>query len=320
MLRILFAAALLLVPAAVCPQLGYPSKPIRFVVPFPAGGATDTITRVIAQKLAEQVGQPVIVDNRPGAGGAIGSEAVARAAPDGYTLLMATTSTHSIGPALNPKTPYDVERDFAPLSQAATATNVLIVTPGLGVNAVKELIAAAKMKPGQLNYASSGSGTIVHLTGELFKSMAGIDIVHVPYKGTGLAIPDVISGQVAMIFDSVVSAMPHIKSGKVKALAISSPRRSALVPDLPTVAESGLPGFASDTYFGVFAPARTPEVIVARLNRELVKAVQSADVKEQLGRQGAEPVGSTPEQLAAVVKSETEKWAKVIKQANVKVD
>jgi tripartite-type tricarboxylate transporter receptor subunit TctC len=320
MLRFLVAAALALASAAAVAQSAFPSKPIRFIVPFPAGGATDTITRVIAQKVAAELGQPVIVENRPGAGGAIGSETVAKSAPDGYTILMATTSTHSIGPALNPKTPYNVERDFAPVSQVAAATNVLLVAPNLGVDSVKALVALAKAKPGQLNYASSGNGTIVHLTGELFRSAAGIDIVHVPYKGTGLAIPDVMSGQVALIFDSVVSAMPHVRSGKVKALAITSPKRSALVPDLPTVAESGLPGFASDTYFGVFAPAGTPPDVVARLNRELVKAVQSPDVREQLGRQGAEPVGGTPAELAAVVRAETGKWTKVIRQANVKLE
>jgi tripartite-type tricarboxylate transporter receptor subunit TctC len=315
-----FAAALALVVAPAAAQSGYPAKPLRFIVPFPPGGATDIITRTIAQKLSEQVGQPVVVENRPGAGGTIGSDLVAKAAPDGYTLLMATTSTHSIGPTLNPKTPYDVERDFAPVCEVATSANVLIVSPALGVNSVRELIAAAKAKPGQLNFASSGTGTIVHLSGELFKSMAGIDIVHVPYKGTALAQPDLMSGQVSMIFDNIVSAMPNIKSGKVKAVAISARKRSPLVPDLPTVDEAGLPGFTSDAYFGVFVPAATPREIVDRLNRELVKAVTSADVREQLARQGAEPVGGAPAALAAAVKADTEKWARVIRQANVRLE
>ena len=315
-----FAAALSLATAPAVAQSGYPAKPLRFIVPFPPGGATDLITRVIAQKLSEQLGQPVVVENRPGAGGAIGSELVAKAAPDGYTLLMATTSTHSIGPTLNPKTPYNVERDFAPVCEVATSTNVLVVSPALGVNSVGELIAAAKAQPGRLNFASSGTGTIVHLSGELFKNMAGIDIVHVPYKGTALAQPDLMSGQVSMIFDNIVSAMPNIKSGKVKALAVSARKRSPLVPDLPTVAEAGLPGFASDTYFGVFAPAATPREIVERLNRELVKAVMNAEVREQLARQGAEPVGGTPAQLAAAVRVDTEKWARVIRQANVRLE
>jgi tripartite-type tricarboxylate transporter receptor subunit TctC len=321
--RLLVAAAAALLALAAIPaaaQAPYPSKPLRFIVPFPPGGATDIITRVIAQKLSEQVGQPVIVENRPGAGGAIGSDLVAKAAPDGYTLLMATTSTHSIGPTLNPKTPYNVERDFAPVSELATSTNVLVVSPALGVGSVKELIAAAKARPGQLNFASSGTGTIVHLTGELFKSMAGIDVVHVPYKGTALAQPDLMSGQVSMIFDNIVSAMPNLKAGKVKALAVTGRKRSALLPELPTVSEAGVPGFASDAYFAVFVPAATPRPIVERLNAELVKALQNPEVREQLARQGAEPVGGTPAALAATVKAETEKWARVIKQANVKLE
>ncbi len=320
MLLAIAAALLTLTAAPAAAQPAYPSKPLRFIVPFPPGGATDIITRVIAQKLAEQVGQPVVVENRPGAGGAIGSELVAKAAPDGYTLLMATTSTHSIGPTLNPKTPYNVERDFAPVSEVATSTNVLTVSPALGVGSVKALIAAAKAKPGQFNFASSGNGTIVHLTGELFKSMAGIDVVHVPYKGTALAQPDLMSGQVSMLFDNIVSAMPNVKSGKVKALAVTGRKRSTLLPELPTVIEAGVPGFASDAYFGVFVPAATPRPIVERLNRELAKALQSAEVREQLARQGAEPVGGTPAELAATVKAETEKWARVIKQANVKLE
>jgi tripartite-type tricarboxylate transporter receptor subunit TctC len=323
MLRPLIAGLAVVLACAATPaaaQGGYPSKPLRFVVPFPPGGATDIITRVIAQKLAEQVGQPVVVENRPGAGGAIGSELVAKAAPDGYTLLMATTSTHSIGPTLNPKTPYNVERDFAPVSEVATSTNVLVVSPALGAGSVKELIGIAKAKPGQLNFASSGNGTIVHLTGELFKSMAGIDIVHVPYKGTALAQPDLMSGQVSMLFDNIVSAMPNVKSGKVKALAVTGRKRSPLLSELPTVIEAGVPGFASDTYFGVFVPSATPREIVERLNRELVRAVTSPEVREHLGRQGAEPVGSTPAELAATVKADTEKWARVIRQANVRLE
>jgi tripartite-type tricarboxylate transporter receptor subunit TctC len=288
------------------------------VVPFPAGGATDILSRVIGQKLSEQVKQPVVIENRPGAGGAIGAEAVARSAPDGYTLLMATTSTHSIGPTLNPKTPYNVERDFAPVSEVARATNILVVSPVLNVGSVKELIAAARAQPGKLNFASSGNGTIVHLTGELFRSTAGIDIVHVPYKGTALSIPDLINGNVSMLFDNIVSAQPNLKAGKVKALAVTSRNRSSFMPELPTVAESGLPGFESDTYFGVFVPAATPREIVARLSAELARAVQSPEVREALARQGAEAVGSTPEQFAATVRAETAKWAKLIRDAGVK--
>jgi len=314
----LFAGALLLAAGPAGAQ-AYPSKPIRWVVPFPASGATDILTRTIAQKLSEALGKPVIVDNKPGAGGALGSDIVAKAAPDGYTLLMATTSTHSIGPALQ-KLPYDAQRDFTAISELADATNVLIVSPQLGVNSVKELIALAKAKPGQLNFSSSGTGAIPHLSGERFKSMTGIDIQHIPYKGTALAIPDIINGQIAMMFDSIVSVMPHIRSGKVKALAISSQKRSLLLPELPTMIEAGVPGYVSDTYFGVFAPAGTPNEIIARLNTELVKIVHGAETKERLMKLGAEPVGSTPEQLAALVKGENAKWAKVIKDAGVKVE
>ena len=298
----------------------YPTRTIRLVVPFPPGGATDIITRSVAQKLSEQLGQSVVVDNKPGAGGSIGSDLVAKAAPDGYTILMATTSTHSIGPALNPKLPYNPERDFAPVSLVATSPNLLVVTPTIPVNNLKEFIAYAKAHPGQLNYASSGTGTIVHLSGELFKSMTGLDIVHVPYKGTALALPDLINGQVTMIFDNIVSAMPQVKSGKVKVLAISSAKRSSLVPDVPTMAEAGLPGYTSDTYFGVFAPPGTPKEIVDRLSRELAKAVNAPDVKERLAGQGAEAVGGSPADLAKAVRADAEKWGKVIKNAGVKVE
>jgi len=314
----LLAGVLLLASGQLAAQ-SYPSKPIRWIVPFPASGATDILTRAIAQKLSDSVGQPVIVDNRPGAGGALGSDLVAKAAPDGYTLLMATTSTHSIGPALQ-KLPYDAQRDFAAIGIVADSTNVLIVSPQLGVNTVRELIALAKLKPGQLNYGSSGNGSIVHLSGERFKSMTGTDIQHIPYKGTALAIPDIINGQVAMMFDNIVSVMPHIRSGKVKALAISSQKRSLLLPELPTMIEAGVTGYISDTYFGVFAPAGTPHDIIMRLNRELLKIVHDKETRERLLKLGAEPVGSTPEQLAAAVTSENAKWAKVIKDAGIRLE
>jgi len=244
-------------------------------VPFPAGGPTDVLTRVLAQNLSERWSQPVVVDNKPGAGGAIGSDFVAKSAPDGYTLLMATTSTHSIGPSLQ-KLPYDPVRDFAPVSQISNATNVLVVSPKLGVNSVRELVALAKAKPGALNFASSGTGTIPHLTGELFKHLAGVDLVHIPYKGTGLSLTDLASGQVALLFDSIVTAQAHAKSGTVKALAISSPRRTPLLPDLPTMIEAGVPGFESETWFGLFAPAGTPADIVSRVSTDASAALAAA--------------------------------------------
>jgi tripartite-type tricarboxylate transporter receptor subunit TctC len=314
-LRPLFAL-LLALPLPALAQ--YPARAVHVVVPFPAGGPTDILTRALGQKLSERWGQPVVVDNKPGAGGAIGSEFVAKAPADGYTLLMATSSTHSIGPALQ-KLPYDPLRDFAPISQVSNATNVLVVSPKLGVTSVKELIALAKAKPGQLNFASSGVGTIPHLTGELFKLKAGVDIQHVPYKGTGLSIPDLANGQVAMLFDSIVTALNYVKAGNVRALAISSPRRTPLAPDLPTMAESGLPGFESETWFGLFGPAATPKDIVARVSADTASALKAPDLRERFAAAGAEPVGSTPEQFLERVRADAARWAEIIKAANIKV-
>lgn len=298
----------------------YPARPIHLVVPFPAGGPTDVIARAIGQKLADAVGQPVVIDNKPGAGGAIGSEAVAHSAPDGYTVVIGTSSTHSIGPALNPKTPYKVERDFAPVSLVATAPNVLIVSPKLPVNSVRELIALAKAQPGKLNYATSGVGTIVHLSSVMFANMAGIDIVHVPYKGVTQALPDIMSGQIALMFDNIVGVLPRVKAGQEKAIAVTSLKRSALAPNIPTVAESGLPGYESETYFGIFAPAGTPQAVVTKLSQDLAQVLKRPDLKELLATQGAEAVGSDPAKLAAVVRADTAKWEKVIKAAGVKLE
>jgi tripartite-type tricarboxylate transporter receptor subunit TctC len=311
-------AALVLASAAAAQS--YPSKPLRMIVPFPPGGATDIIARVVAERLGASLGQSIIVENRPGAGGSIGSDLVAKAAPDGYTILMATTSTHSIGPALNPKLPYVVERDFAPVSHVATSPSVLIVGTSVPAANVRELIAAAKARPGRLTYGSSGTGTIVHLSGELFRSMADVDLVHIPYKGTQLAIPDIINGQIAMMFDNIVSALPHIRSGKVRALAMGGPKRSPLLPELPTVGESGLPGYVSDAYFGVFAPAATPREIVARLAGDIGRIVREPDVQMRFSNQGAEPVGGAPDAFAAVIRADTAKWTKVIRDANVRLD
>jgi tripartite-type tricarboxylate transporter receptor subunit TctC len=315
-MRFLFAL-LLALPLHGLAQ--FPARAVHVVVPFPAGGPTDILSRVLAQKLAERWRQPVVVDNKPGAGGAIGSEFVAKSAPDGYTLVMATSSTHSIGPALQ-KLPYDPVRDFAPVSQVSNATNVLLVSPRLGVASVKELIALARSRPGQLNFASSGIGTIPHLTGELFKASAGVDLQHVPYKGTGLSIPDLANGQVAVLFDSIVTALTYVKSGSVRALAISSPKRTPLAPELPTMAESGVQGFEAETWFGLFAPAGTPRDIVARISADTAAALGSADVRERFAAAGAEPVGGTPEQLAARLRTDAEKWARLIASAKIRVE
>jgi tripartite-type tricarboxylate transporter receptor subunit TctC len=312
-----FIAAVLLLFAGLS-HAQYPARAVRMVVPFPAGGPTDVLTRVVAQKLSERWRQPVVVENKPGAGGAIGSDFVAKSAPDGYTIVMATSSTHSIGPALQ-KLPYDAEKDFAPIAHVWSAPNVLVVSPTIGVNDVRDLIALAKAKPGQLNFASSGIGTIPHLSAELFKMLAGVDIVHVPYKGTGLSISDIAAGQVAMLFDSIITAQQHARTGKVKMLAVSTANRSALLPDLPTMQEAGVPGYESTTWFGLFAPARTPQEIVARVNSDVGGLAQDAELRQRFAAAGAEPAAGTPEAFAKLVRAEFEKWSRVVKAANVKV-
>ena len=298
----------------------YPSKPIRLIVPFPASGATDLLARAIAQKVGTNMGQQIVVDNRPGAGGAIGSDMAAKAPADGYTLLIATTSTHSIGPYINTHLPYNTETDFTPIGQVAVATNVLVVPNQLPVKNVKELIDYAKKHPGELNYASSGNGTVVHLTAEAFKAQAGVFITHIPNRGTALAVPDLISNKVQVLFDSIVSGMPHVKDGKLKALAVTSLKRSPLAPDLPTASESGLPGFESDTWFGIYGPKGLPADVVTRLNAEFNKAIQSQDVRDRLAKLGAEPVGGTPAQFAAMVKKDSARWGKLIKDRKIQVD
>ncbi len=310
------AALLAALPAAFAQS--YPAKQIRLVVPFPAGGATDIYARALAQKLTETLGQSVVIDNKPGAGGAIGSEIVAKAAPDGHTVLLATASTHSIGPALNPKTPYDPVKDFTPIIHLADATNVLLVSPTLQVNNVRELIAYAKANPGKLNYGSSGVGTISHLAGEQFKMATGTFIVLIPYKGTGLVIPDLISGQISILFDNIASALPHIKSGKVKIFALSQLKRSAILPGIPTMDESGVKGFESSSYFGVFAPPDTSQAIVQRLNADINKILTMADFRERLASLGGEPAGGTPEALTRLIVNERKKFADVIQRAGIK--
>jgi len=312
------AFALLFAFLAPLAHAQYPNRPVKLIVPFPPAGATDIVGRIVAQKLGEQMGQSVVVENKPGAGGSIGSDLVAKSAPDGYTLLMATSSTHSIGPVLQ-KLPYDPLKDFAPITHVANVPNVLVVSPVLPVTSVKELIAYAKARPGQLNFASSGVGTIVHLNGELFKMLAGVDLVHVPYKGTALSIPDVANGSVAMLFDSLASVQPHIKSGRVRPLAVNAQKRSALLPEIPTLAEAGMPAFDRYTWFGMFAPAGTPRDVVARVNAEVATALKAPDLLERFAAAGAEAVGSTPEQFVERIKSDAAKWAEVIRAANVKV-
>jgi tripartite-type tricarboxylate transporter receptor subunit TctC len=295
----------------------YPAKPVRMVIPFPPGGATDIVGRVVAQKLAERWGQPVVAENRPGAGGTIGSDAVAKSAPDGYTLLIATTSTHAVGPVLQ-KLPYDPLADFTAITLLAHSPNVLVVSPQLGAAGVRDVIAAAKAKPGQLTFASSGNGTITHLTGELFRLMAGVEVLHVPYKGTALSIPDIAANRVSMLFDNIVSAQPHIRSGAVRPIAVTTAKRSALMPDLPTMSESGLPGFESSAWFGLFAPAALPAPIRARVHEDAASALNAADARERLVAAGADPAGEPGEALERQIRADMARWGQVIRAANVK--
>jgi tripartite-type tricarboxylate transporter receptor subunit TctC len=282
------------------------------VVPFPAGGATDILARAVALKMQDALGQSIVIENRPGAGGAIGSDAVAKAAPDGYTLLVATSSTHSIGPRLNPKLPYDAAKDFTPIGQIASSPNVLLVNAGLGVNSLSEFITLARTQPGKLNYGSSGNGTIVHLTSELFKSQTGLFITHIPYRGTALVMPDLKAGQVHMLFDSIVSAQPHLQDPKLKVLGMTSAMRSALMPQLPAVAEA-LPGFESTTWFGLYGPKGLPAEVLVRLSGALNTALQDSELRQRLLRLGAEPASlSTPETFARMVEADSAKWGQLI--------
>jgi tripartite-type tricarboxylate transporter receptor subunit TctC len=317
--RFALAAVLSLVAALASAQT-YPTKPIRLVVPFPPGGATDILARDVAQKLTEAWGQSVIVDNRPGAGGNIGSELVAKSAPDGYTLEMGTVGTHAINASLYAKMPYDHVKDFTPVILVAGVPNVLVVTPSLPVNSVAELIAYAKANPGKLNFASSGNGTSIHLSGELFKVMAGVQMTHIPYKGSAPALQDLLAGQVQLMFDNLPPSLPQIKAGKLRALAVTSLARAPALPDVPTLAESGLPGFEASSWFGILAPAGTPAPIVAKLNAEVAKWLATPEAKEKLLKQGANPAGGTPEDFAKHIAAETAKWAKVVKESGAKID
>ena len=296
----------------------YPNRPIRFVVPFAPGGSTDTLARTIGQKLTEALRQQVVVDNRSGANGNIGMEIVAHAAPDGYTILLGYIANLGIGPGLYAKLPFDPVRDYAPITQLASSPNILAVHPSLPVKSFREMIAYAKTNPKKLNFASSGVGSIGHLTGELLNRSAGVDMVHVPYKGSGQAVIDLLGGQVQMMFSGMSSVMPHIKAGRLRALAVTGAQRSPAVPDVPTIAESGFPGFAATAWYGVLATAGTPKPIVNRLHDEIVRALALPDVKERLNNVGFELVGGTPDEFAAFIKSEIAKWAKVVKASGAK--
>lgn len=289
----------------------YPAKPIRLIVPFPAGGATDLFARTLSQKMSEKLGAQLVIDNKPGAGGAIGSDMAAKAQPDGYTLLLATTSTHSIGPAMSSKLPYDTVRDFTPIAHVGDAPSIMLVPNSSPAKTVREWIDYAKKNPGKLNYASSGNGTIVQLTAELFKSQAGVFVTHIPYKGTALAMPDLMSGKVDVLFDSLPTGLPFVRDGRLRALAVTTLKRSPLVPELPTVADV-LPGFESNTWFGLYGPKGMPPELVARINTAANQALSDPEIKDKLSRLGIEPVISTPQQQAAMVAADAAKWKKIV--------
>ena len=316
----LAATLAILAPHAARAVDAYPAKPVRFVVAFPPGGGTDIIARAIAQKLAERIAQQVVVDNRPGAGGNIGTDIVAKSAPDGYTMLMGSAGPLAINASLFGKMPFDPIKDLAPVTLAASTPNVLVVHPSLRVATVKELIALARARPGEINFASSGHGTPAHLAGELFNSMVGVKMVHVPYKGAAPALADLLGGQVQLMFSTMPPALPHVKDGKLRALAVTSAKRSPAAPDIPTLDEIALPGFEANTWHGVVVPAGTPATIVARLNREIVAILHLPDVVERFSSQGAEALGSTPEEFAAYIRSETLKWAKVVRDSGAKAE
>jgi len=309
-----FAAAL----PGIAEAQTFPTRAMRMVVPFPPGGPNDIIGRLLAQKMGEQMGQSVIIDNRGGAGGIIGTDLVAKAAPDGYTMLFSGTASLSINPSLYAKLPYDAVNDFSPITLVGTAPSILVVNPDLPVKSVKELIDYARANPGKLNYASAGIGTPPHLAGELMSAALNVKMVHVPYNGGAPAMNDVMSGQVQMYFSGISSALPLIKAGKMRAIAVTSAKRTAIAPDMPTIAESGIPGFEVGNWYAIVAPAKTPAPVISRLNAEIVKALAGADVKKRFLDLAADPIGSTPEELAAYQKAEIAKWARAIKTAGIK--
>jgi len=298
----------------------WPTRPIRFIVPFAPGGGGDVVGRIIGQRMSEQLGKPLIIDNRAGGGGTLGCELAAKAAPDGYTLLLGNVGPIAVGPALYPKLAYDPVRDFAPVTMIASFPNLLVANPGLPFKTVPELVAYAKSRPGTLNFASAGAGTSTHLAGELFKSVAGIDVVHVPYKGGAAAMTDIIAGQVAYYFGTMPSSMPLAKAGKLRALAVTSLTRSPAAPEVPTIAESGYPKFETAAWYGLMFPAGTPREIVARTNAATMVVLALPDIRERLVHEGSEPLGSTPAQFGAYIKAEIAKWSGVVKAANLKAD
>lgn len=317
------AAALALVCAAgtvTAAEIAFPQRPVRFIVPFAPGGSTDTLARTLAQRLSEALGQQVVVDNRAGANGNIGTEIVARAVPDGHTIVLGYIANLGIGPSLYAKLPFDPVKDFAPVTLLAVAPNIFVAHPSLPVKSVRDLVTYAKANPQKVNYASAAVASLGHLAGELLNSSAGIHMLHVPYKGSGQAVIDLLAGQVQVMFSGMSSVMPHIKAGKLRPLAVTGAQRSSAAPDVPTIAEAGYPGFEASAWYGVLAPAGTPKAVVARLNAEILRALKIPEVKERLESVGFELVGGTPEAFATYIRSEIEKWARVVKASGIKAE
>lgn len=305
--------------ATAGPQPNFPTRPIRLLVPYAPGGGADTLARAIAQKLTEGAGYSIVIDNRGGGGTILGSDIAAKAPPDGHTIIL-VASTHAVVSSLHKKLPYDPIKDFAPIVRVASAPNILALHPSVPAASVKELVELSRSRPGQLVYASSGHGGGSHLAMELLKSMARIDLIHVPYKGTGPALTDLLSGQAKLMFGGMIGTLPHVRSGRLKGIAVSSAKRSPVLPDLPTIAESGFPGYEAATWYGVLAPAGTPVPIVRKLNADVIGALNRPELKQRMAGQGADPAPSTPEQFAAYIKTEVTKWAKVVKESGAHVD
>ncbi|HUN68373.1 MAG TPA: tripartite tricarboxylate transporter substrate binding protein [Burkholderiales bacterium] len=309
-----------LVFSASAAAQSYPLKPLKLICPFPPAGAVDIASRAIAHELTKTLGQTVAVENKPGAGGNLGAEAAARSAPDGYTLFMSTSGIQAINPALYAKMPVDVNKELAPVAALVSLNNVLVLNPGVKANSVKEVIALAKSQPGKIAYASSGNGTSIHMSGAMFTQMTGIDLIHIPYKGSGPAVTDLLAGQVQMMFDNIPSSLPHIKSGKLKALATTGAKRDPALPELPTIAEAGVPGYESGVWFGLMVPAGTPKDLVARLNAEAVKGANSAEFQKRMKDLGYNIIPGTPEQMADMIKAEIVRWTPIVKASGAKVD
>ena len=317
--RSLLAAALVCIAGPLLAQT-YPAKAVHIIVPFPPSGAADLLTRALGKKLSESWGQAVVADNRPGAGGNIGAEAAAKAAPDGYTLFMAAVTTHAVSMSLYSKLGYDIEKDLVPVSLVANVPHILVANPSVPAKNLVEVIAYLKSQGGKVNFASQGNGTLSHLEYELMKSMGGFSANHIPYKGSAPAMIDLLAGTVVLFFDSIPSSLPQVRSGKLRGIAVASSQRSPVLPDLPTMSEAGLAGFSADSWFGIMAPAGTPRDIVAKLNADLIKALDSPEVKDIISRQGGFVMGSTPEAMAAQIRGDREKWGRVVRDSGAKIE